>query len=276
MKPISIIVIAAVLIGSSAVCRPDAAFAVLSEERIKNNIDPSQPADDLDLKWTGGNVSNVKLILPDGTELTPSSGSLNSAHFDKFADGKTVPAGAKATVKYDAVQQGTNPLPKLDKNSGDTFWTVGGTRFPNSVAFVGQPPSLSFQGLEAFATLINPESFPLIYSNIQLFRDNDIANFSIDRFDIPTGTPVFGGPTSVTLEPNESISLPFGKVEFGTYQLASADAAAATAPNDLFRVAAANVVPELSPQLLLGCALAGLAGLVSLRRRRSHSGCGAR
>jgi len=156
---IPIILGLSILLGITGICRPDAAFAVLSEERIKNNIDPSQPADDLDLRWTAGNVSNVKLILPDGTELTPSSGSLNSAHFDKFADGKTVPAGAKATVKYDAVQQGTNPLPKIDKNSGDTFWTVGGTRFPNSIAFVGQPPALSFQGLEAFATLINSESF---------------------------------------------------------------------------------------------------------------------
>lgn len=118
---IPIILGLSILLGITGICWPDAAFAVLSEERIKNNIDPSQPADDLDLRWTAGNVSNVKLILPDGTELTPSSGSLNSAHFDKFADGKTVPAGAKATVKYDAVQPGTNPLPKIDKNSGDTF-----------------------------------------------------------------------------------------------------------------------------------------------------------
>jgi hypothetical protein len=115
----------------------------------------------------------------------------------------------------------------------------------------------------------------LTYSNIQLFRNNDIANFSIDRFDVPTGTPVLGGPTSVTLEPGESVSLSFGKVEFGTYQFASADAAAAATPTDLFRVGAANAVPEVSTPLLLGCALAGLTGLVWFRRR-SHSASSAR
>jgi len=257
-----------VFVGVSTVCRPDLALAVLSEETIKNNIDPSKPADDLDLRWTGGNVSNVKLILPDGTELTPSSSSLNSAHFDKFALDKTVPPGQKATVKYDAERQGTNPLPKIDKSSGDTFWTVGGTRFPNSVAFVGQPPALTFQGLEAFATLVNPEPFALTYSNIQLFRDNDIANFTIDRFDIPTGTFVTGGPTSVTLEPGESISLSFGKVEFGNYQLASADAAAVATPTDLFRVTTANVVPEPSALFLLASSLAGLSAFVWRRQRK--------
>jgi hypothetical protein len=146
-------------------------------------------------------------------------------------------------------------------------WTKNGVELANSFAAVGQAPSLQFGETGAVARFINPEPVEVIYSNIRLFKDNDIDRFNLSQFDTATGVLVSGLPTAVSLLPGESLSLPFGSFDPTKYELALANVAVASSPGDQFGVGAGAVAPEPATLLLFGTTAAGL-GLVRWRQRR--------
>jgi hypothetical protein len=155
-------------------------------------------------------------------------------------------------------------------NKTDSFWTVDGAKINGALASLGQPPNIDFVGAMAFAELTNPQTFALTYSDIRLYIDNNLANFDTILFITPTGQLVSGLPTTITLDPGQTVELPFGSIFPDTYQLILANAAGASNPNDVYLVGTGAAVPEPSTFGLVGTACIALLAVARLRRRSAH------
>jgi len=156
---------------------------------------------------------------------------------------------------------------RIDKSQ--SFWTENRRQIIDGLASLGQPPSIMFDpgGTQATATFINPESFALVYSNVSLFRNNDLENFATAAFTTPSGQIVAGIVTSFVLNAEQSMAFPFGAIAPGTYQLASANVAPLSNPADTFFLASAAAIPEPQSCAML---LAGMALLLFVTRRRNE------
>lgn len=254
-------IISALCLFVSLLLGPEAAALPIVLESKKQEIknETGQAADDLSLRFSG-EVKNVSVQPPSSSASVPASGvdaNTNTAFWNKGTIKPNVPSGKTATVFWEGAAAGIFV-------SEATFWTRNGDPI-GGVTALGQPPQFSAD--LAFATFLNPHSFNIIYSNVQLFRDNNIANFGTDQVFDPTGTLVTSVPTAFTLSPGESNTLSLGAVDVRKYQLALADAASASAPTDLFDVGTAGAVPEPTSLLLFGSTAAGI-GLARWRQRR--------
>lgn len=255
-------IISALCLFVSLLLGPEAAALPIvlesKKQEIKNKT--GQAADDLSLRFSG-EVKNVSVQPPSSSASVPASGvdaNTNTAFWNKGTIKPNVPSGdQKATVFWEGAAAGILV-------SEATFWTRSGNQI-GAVTALGQPPQFSSD--LAFATFLNPHSFGIIYANVQLFKDNDRANFGTDQVFSPTGTLVTSVPTAFTLSPGESIALSLGAVDVRKYQLALADASAVSTPTELFDVGAAGAVPEPTTLLLFGSTAAGL-GLARWRQRR--------
>jgi hypothetical protein len=150
----------------------------------------------------------------------------------------------------------------------DTFWTLDGNPIKGAFKFtvVGEPMEIAYNsnGHGATATLFDPESFSVVYSDIKPYKNNNLSNLTIDSYLTPTGSLVGGLPSTITLNPGDSMTLSFGTVDPSTYQLALANVAAASEPSNLFSVASALSVPEPSTLVLL---VIGTLGVIGCSRR---------
>lgn len=148
-----------------------------------------------------------------------------------------------------------------------SFWTEDRRRIINGLAMLGTPPDVFFAN-GAFVRFTNPGPDPLIYTDIQLYRDNDLANFGTPFFSSEiTGELVTGLPSSLTLGAGESTVLAFGDVARDGYQLVTMNIALASAPADTFFTASAAVIPEPGT---LALTAAGLLALLAVRARRTR------
>jgi hypothetical protein len=250
----AVIVASVVLISFS-----ESAFAVPIKQGIKNKF--SEEADDLQLTFTGA-VSEPKYTRPNGTQVSPDTVNATSA---KWSTGNLVDtvAGSSTAERFITFDGASGT--RIDP--AKSVWTKGGTELANSFAALGQAPFLGFDATGAFARFINPEPVEVIYSNIRLFKDNDIARFNLSQFDIPTGVLVSGLPDAVSLLPGESLSLSFGQFDPTKYELALANVATAMVPADEFGVGSGAAVPEPTTLLLWGTSMTVL-GLARWRQRR--------
>jgi hypothetical protein len=105
-------------------------------------------------------------------------------------------------------------------NTEKSYWTEDGKQILGALASLGQPADIFFAGGSAFAELSNPGPFALLYTDIHLYRDNDLANYGTPRsaYDI-TGTAVGGLPSMLTLAPGASTRLDFGAFDVHGYEL---------------------------------------------------------
>jgi hypothetical protein len=226
---------------------------------IKVSKDSPLPGNDLNIAFTNpvGRDIQYKRSKDDPNPVTPNSIAADgkSATWSKSQLNDTVPndGTTQRLIFFDSA----NPLTTIDK--ANSRWTNEGIIIATPVAALGQPPVIGFQGSLASATFINPESFGIVYSDIELFKDNTLANLNSALFTSPTGTPVTGLPATITLLPGESLTLSFGAVAPLKYELALANVAAANDPQNAFTVGAGSAVPEPSSVLLLSIGLAGLA-----------------
>jgi hypothetical protein len=147
-----------------------------------------------------------------------------------------------------------------------SFWTENKRQIIDSLASLGQPPDIFFAD-GAFARIVNAGPVPLLYTDIRLYRDNDLANFGTPSFSsVVTGELVTGLPTTLTLGAGESAVLAFGAVARDGYELVTMNVALPSAPDDTFFTASAAVIPEPGTLALTG---AGLLALWLVRARRA-------
>ncbi len=244
------------LLGAEAAAEP----IFFKDQTIKN--DTRRAANDLSLRFSG-EVKNVSVMPPGLNASIPASGvdaTTNTAFWNSGTIKPEVPAGKTATIFWGGDAAGILV-------SEATFWTRNGEQIGGVTAF-GQAPQFSAD--LGFATFLNPHTFDIIYSNVRLFRDNDLANFGTDKMFDPTGTLVTGVPSTFTLNPGETTTLFLGATSIDKYQLALASVAAASTPSDALDVGTAAAVPEPTTLILVGTAAVGL-GLARWRqRRRNH------
>jgi hypothetical protein len=272
----------ACLVGSLAViCCPDTAVGADIQWPVKFTSPDGGNANDLILTFSTALSVDPKdtTIKKNWPTLGPATSNSGSAVADSisadgtmatwnkgsFPGGMELSDGQKLQVFFMAPSL-TAVVPSKSR------YTRDGRELGNSVVALGQAPNVffAFNALlqpVAFAEFVNPESFPVMYSNIQLFRNNDIANLNLDQFLTPTGQPVTGLPTSLTLLPGQSSVLPFGVIDPSGYELAIADAAALTSPGDLFRFGTADAVPEPAGLILLATGVVTLIGCSRHRRQ---------
>jgi hypothetical protein len=148
-------------------------------------------------------------------------------------------------------------------NKSKSFWTKDRNTMIDGLASLGAPPIVIFGDGVAFALFTDPDPIPLVYSDILLYRDKDLANFNMDQFTTPTGQLVTGIPSSIVINPGDGVLLPFGPVLPDKYELALAQAAALSTSDDAYSVAAADTVPEPATLSLL---FVGTLGLILIRR----------
>jgi hypothetical protein len=128
-------------------------------------------------------------------------------------------------------------------------------------------------GSPLIMSFFNPNDQPLIYSNIVMSKDNNIANFNLDSYLTVTGSQVRSPIDSFILAPGQTLDLTFNDVlpNFGTYALLTADVAFLSKPTETSQVSAAydysdtQCVPE--PASILGT-LAFSSSLLAFNRKR--------
>jgi hypothetical protein len=227
----------------------------IKRQTIQNNLGIT--VNDLNVFFSK-KVTQVKLNTRDTPPKT-ATGALNGDGMGaQFAQNTFGDLGQTGKVDIDFSTDVKDPF----GITAASMWTLDGTTKGN-VTILGQPMSLAFVqvpgGLQGFATFINPDPFPEVYSNIQLFSDNDIANFNINGFLAPTGTLVGGIPSSVVLPIGGTATFSFGIVNPTKYDLAIADVASVSDPTNLFTVATADSpVPEPGVGVLFGIGIVGL------------------
>ena len=153
----------------------------------------------------------------------------------------------------------------------ESYWTENNRQMVNGLASLGVPPDIFFAD-GAFARISNPGPVPLTYTGIQLYRDNDLANFGTPFFSSEiTGELVTGLPSSLTLGAGDSTVLAFGQVARDGYQLVTMNIALLSAPDDTFFTASAAVIPEPGSLALTAAGLLALLAARAGRRRNPTS-----
>jgi hypothetical protein len=179
----------------------------------------------------------------------------------------------RAELLYDSDCSKCKPV-----SGKETYWTADGVNVGN-IVIVGATPRIGRNSpLSLF--LSNEESFAVTYDSIQFFEGNDLLNFNLNDFAIPTGTLVSGLPSSITLQPGTSTIIDLsGIVENPlTYLLATASFFPVGSPSEAASFSTAYdyskevCIPE--PSSILGVLSLGILGAgATLKRKvkRSHS-----
>jgi len=260
MNAKALLILATLAILSLPVAQAAAADSYL-RQTIQNNS--PDPANDLHIEFSNDVAQHEVKVRPkdqppghdgDGAVPTTNHRAADFAPPDTFG---TVAAGGIAYLDYGYYSY----TPYVD--DANSYFTKDGSRLPN-FGRNGLPMTITQDQFDkASATITNVEGTPRQYF-IQLWKDNALANLTIDKYFQPTGILVTGVPTGFILNPGEWMDLEFGPTLPGTYLLAIGEAMPIGSMGSSLLYAASQTVPE--PATLALVALGGLGGL--LRRRR--------
>jgi hypothetical protein len=154
-----------------------------------------------------------------------------------------------------------------------TYWTADGVNVGEIKNIFGATTRIGRNSpLSLF--LSNEESFAVTYDSIQVFEGNDLLNFNLNDFAIPTGTLVSGLPSSITLQPGTSTIIDLsGIVENPlTYLLATASFFPVGSPSEAASFSTAYdyskevCIPE--PSSILGVLSLGILGAGATLKRK--------
>ncbi len=205
---------------------------------------------DLHLEWDGA-ASEIRYRRTDVNEKgetvevdvepdsTAHAEGITQADWSTEQLGDNVPAGESRTIRWRST--GNDAGGRINKDA--SYWTLDGKQVVAEAQLsVGQPPNILHDGATVTVELVNPEPFPITYTDIAIYSGNAIDLFEGDAFLTPTGEPV-AAPPGIDLAPGEILSISF-EAEPGTYQLAFATAVHPGDPALVFPHATAATVDE--------------------------------
>jgi hypothetical protein len=268
-----------------AICSLETASAGYVKQTIQNTSTDAAGRDDLIAVFTG-TASLASVTLKNGaTEVTvtpTTTGPFQQTATFKAGSFGTVGPGGKVSITTF-----TNFLNGASISTSKSKWSLGKDEL-NTVETVGDRINYKAKpkdAVEGFFTFDDPSdaNSAVVYTNIQLFVNNSISNYTINQFQTPTGTAVslspvspctLTSPDSITLIPGQSCSFDIGPVDPGGYELALADVATVVDPTNTFPLATAELaaagLPEPSTLSVLGIATLGLVGRFFRRNTRVH------
>jgi hypothetical protein len=253
--------VAATLCAAFLCASPALAADNYLRQTITNGSD--QPANDLHIVFTNDVAQHEVTVRPstqppgyDGDGAV-QSGTPRVADFAAPNTFGTVGGGGVAYLDYGYYGY----TPYVDETL--SYFTFDGTPLPSFVRNSLPMAITQDQFNTPTATISNVEATPQQYY-IQLWKDNNPSNLTIDDYFKPTGTSVPGVPVGFILNHGESLVLNFGPVLPDTYLLALGEAMPVGVPGESYLIYAAAVVPE--PATLSLLALGG-AALVARRKK---------
>ena len=274
----------AIFVSVFSTIAPGATYRQAIKKKCNENTPANCPANALDLKFKQTLAGKPKLwhLGMDTGDLGSGNGRIDDNEQVESGVGRKTGQGrntmtlfiwpqasfaemtteAEAQIDYKSILQTQGVL------ENGSVWTKDNQPV-GTVELAGEPAVLSFLQIEsnpreAFAEFQNREEFALIYTDIELYKNNSLDSFDTVDFTVPTGELVAGVPASLTLQPGESQILSFGIVEKSTYQLALANVANLNDPDNVFGVATAEVPEPCSLSLLC------IAVLLFRRHRRKE------
>jgi hypothetical protein len=150
-----------------------------------------------------------------------------------------------------------------------SYFTKDNNKINNSVGAITAAPRVKQIKPKLLPSLVEFENYgvqAVRYTNIQVFRNNDISNFVLELFDTPTGDLLGGLPSEVLVNPGETASFEIGVTRPNSYFLVLADAAYALTPDEIFAQGAASSVVPLPGALSLGLSAMAIFGLLGWRK----------
>jgi len=181
----------------------------------------------------------------------------------KEGGGGSVPAGKKDTFAARG--------PKDDFFMNEAWFTNGGRKLDSSKPNVSTGWEHSGPGMNLQIT--NSEAFPMILTDLRVYKDNDLANLRMDDLTIPFANPTGSlilQLSNQVLQPGQTMTLPLGPLDIDThYPLALATVAPMSDPADTYPMAdAINNEPDVPEPATLLAMLAGIGSLGGYLRRR--------
>lgn len=245
---------------------------VYFRQDVANNTGAA--ANDLAITFSG-QISGMKVSpygSPGGTyagTLQPAPPAAANTYLVPSTAGMSVRGGSEAQVRWRDVA-GTTP----STITGGT-WTV------NGVAAAANPTPATMGGVigitrdqftgVASVTFTNSEPFAVNYTNVAYWVNNSLDNYTIDSFDIPTGSSVPDSSSfslAASGNPSDSLTVSLGTVDTVGYELVTATVAAQSAPSTTYTLGAAAAAPEPAALALMGIAA---GALLLIRRPRKES-----
>src|SRR5690348_2699334 len=161
------------VLGGICMLAPNMSLADEIIQEIKNQS-AITTANDLTLVFTqkvtrvvpvdkaGMEGDEISSLISGKTDFSWNPGELPSA----FAPGDS------ASIRFTG-PKGT----RIDKTK--SFWTKDHAEIVDALASLGAPPNVMFSASQAFAEFTDPETVAVVYSDIRLFRNNDLANLNL-------------------------------------------------------------------------------------------------
>jgi hypothetical protein len=124
---------------------------------------------------------------------------------------------------------------------------------------------------QAVLTLYNDEAFSVTFANMTYWKDNDIANYTLDNFATPTGTSM--SLADEVVPGNSSVDVPLGAVNPADYQLVLGTVVETLNPSFQFGFGIADDLQEVAPEpgslaeFSLGTMV--VAAIATIRRMRT-------
>jgi hypothetical protein len=235
----------------------------------------------------GKPIPSAKILPPGGNAKITGAydNKTNVVTWDKKNNnlfGEVKP-GETATIYYqtafDPVGAGGNAdkIPQI--NHDKSYWTKGGTKVDGAFGDLGTPASIRANDFALNnVNFGNPSTTTTVtYQNIRVYIDNNISNFNIDSFDVPTGTQILNNGRAfapITLTPGQNQDLPLSgpiPISRSGYELVLADAVDPNYPSVVFPVASAIApAPEPMSVITFACGSMCMAGYGWRRLNRAR------